>query len=148
MSTFAWFLSNAPSGLYGFVDDRIPADAKMLCRLKRVELLRVTARRARDKQRFLAVVARALRLPRWFGMNWDALADCLTQFAWQPGSTHLLLLSSLGGFAKQSPPDFAMALAVLEDAASFWEQRGVRFLILIESPSLTHSLRLPRVATR
>jgi len=39
-------------------------------------------------------------------------------------------------------------LAVLEDAAAIWTQRGVRFLILIESTKLPQSLRLSTIRAR
>jgi hypothetical protein len=148
MYIIACFLSHAPAGLYRLVADHGLGSVRTLCRLKHVELLHVSGEQAHDKRRFLAASARALRLPRWFGMNWDALADCLTEFDWRPGSTHVLLLSGLDGFAKHSPPDFAMALAILEDAASFWTQRGVRFLVLLESRRLPRSLRLSTVRVR
>jgi len=148
MYTFAGLLSHAPSGLYRFGGEHTPGYAEALCRLKHVELLHVSGAQARGKQRLLVAVARAMHLPVWFGMNWDALADCLTEFAWQPGSTHVLLLSSLDEFARHSPPDFAMLLAILEDAASFWTQHGVRFLVLIESENPPRSLRLPIICAR
>jgi len=148
MYTLAYFLSRAPSGLYRLVGDRPPRNMRTLCRLSGVELLHVSAAQAHDKRRFLGAAARAMHLPAWFGMNWDAFADCLTDFAWKPGSTHVLLLSDVDGFAKRSPADFANALAVLADAASFWAQRGVRFLILIQSRKLPKTLRLSTVCAR
>jgi hypothetical protein len=37
-----------------------------------------------DKAGLLARTADALEFPAWFGHNWDALADCLTDLAWRP----------------------------------------------------------------
>jgi len=148
MYTFAYFLAHATPGLYRLVAARAPGNVRTLCRLKHIELLHISGEAVRDKRRFLAVAARTLRFPPWFGMNWDALADCLTEFGWQPGSTHVLLLSGMDGFARRSPRDFATVLAVLEDAAAFWTQRGVRFLILIESTNLPQSLRLSTIRAR
>src|SRR5829696_3592341 len=102
MHNFAFFLAHAPSGLYRLIAAATPGNVRTLCRLKNSELLHISAEQVRDRRRFLIVAARTLRLPPWFGMNWDALADCLTDFPWQPGSTHVLLLSSMDGFAQRS----------------------------------------------
>ena len=148
MYTFPALLSRAPSGLYRLAEGHTSSAVRALCRLKRVELRVVSAEQARSKERFLAAVAHALSLPRWFGMNWDALTDCLTDFAWEPDNTHVLLLSHIGAFARSSPVEFGMALAVLEDATAFWAQQGVRFLVLLESKHLPRSVHLPSAGGR
>ena len=35
-----------------------------------------------SKQSLLAALAKGLKLPTHFGNNWDALAECLTDFSW------------------------------------------------------------------
>ena len=140
MYTFERLLTGAPPGLYRLLKHGASTRISKLCRLKDAELFRISGERVRTKRRFLAVIARAMRLPRWFGMNWDALADSLTDFAWETGTTHVLLLSALDGFASQAPLDFGTALGVLDDAVSFWAERDVRFLVLIETQ------RLPQAA--
>jgi barstar (barnase inhibitor) len=136
MYSLARFLASAPAGLYRWIGAGARADIAALCRLRRIELTRVRGARLRDKRHFLAAVARAMGLPRWFGMNWDALADALTDFDWQPGTVHVLFCSNLDAFAQRSPIDFATALAVLEDAACFWAERDVHFLVLVECDKL------------
>lgn len=136
MYSLARLLTHAPNGLYRWIPRAASAQHTALFRLKRVEMFRVHGERVHDKPRFLAALAKAMRLPRWFGMNWDAAVDALTDFEWQPGSAHALLCSKLDGFARRSPVDFATALAVLEDATLFWEERDVRFVVLIECDRL------------
>jgi len=143
--TLARFLTAAPAGLYRWTGGTASAEIAALCRLKRIELFRMCARHVRDKRRFLATLAKAMRLPRWFGMNWDALADCLTDFTWQPGSAHVLFYTNLDAFAQHGPVDFTTALSVLEDAADFWAQRKVRLLVLIECDALRRCVHLPAV---
>jgi hypothetical protein len=147
-STLPHLLKSRACGLYRVKGDGASAAVSALCRLRRVDLICISGERARTKGRFLAVLGKALKLPRWFGLNWDALADSLTDFPWQQHSTHVFLLSDFAAFARNAPLDFAAALAVLEDAASFWAERDVRLLILLESSSLPHSIRLAEIGLR
>ena len=145
MHAFARFLNHAPPGLYRLATRGDPQRVGRLCRLRGIELLRVDGHNVRTKGRLLAITARALHLPAWFGMNWDALADCLTDFAWAPASQHLLWLTSLEQFATRSPVDFAAFVAVLEEVTAFWEQRDVRLLVLVEAGCPRQSGPLPEV---
>jgi hypothetical protein len=147
-STLPLLLKSGAFGLYRLNADGASAAVSALCRVKHVDLVCISGKRVRTKGRFLAVLAKALKLPQWFGTNWDALADSLTDFAWQQDSTHVFLLTGFAAFAKHAPLDLAAALAVLEDAASFWAERNVRLLILFESSSLPHSIRLAEAGLR
>jgi hypothetical protein len=68
--------------------------------------------------------AKALALPDWFGRNWDALEDCLSDLSWREAGGHVLLL--------EGDPD-AMLLDVLASAAEFWAgQRKPFFAVLVD----------------
>jgi hypothetical protein len=55
----------------------------------------------RDKQQLLEVIARGLDFPEYFGKNWDALVDCLSDMSWvtQPATIidHLIVPTLSGG---------------------------------------------------
>ncbi len=44
------------------------------------------------KAELMAEFARGLDLPGWFGSNWDALDDCLTDLSWLPGPDVVILI--------------------------------------------------------
>ena len=46
-----------------------------------------------DKRDLLDRFAAALRFPSWFGYNWDAMHDCLTDLSWLPASAYRVVLS-------------------------------------------------------
>jgi len=96
----------------------------------RVELARVT-----DKDGFLEAVGKALDFPDWYGHNWDALADCLTDLSWMPADGYVIILDHADAFASASPPDFATALSVFQDAADTWREDGVPFWTLVGTAS-------------
>jgi hypothetical protein len=81
------------------------------------------------KESWLAAFARALALPEWFGANWDALEDCLTDL---PGEGHVLLIRGAPGAAGD---ELGILLDVLEASAGFWKTRGKPFFALAVDPA-------------
>jgi|SRR6516225_5216366 RNAse (barnase) inhibitor barstar len=81
----------------------------------------------RDKKGFLGHVAKALSFPAWFGGNWDALNDCLTDLSWLPATTgYVLLFENVEKFR-----EFEDATAVLGAAAEYWKNQGRPFSAFI-----------------
>ena len=94
--------------------------------------LELDSREARNKDQFLAACARDLRFPRWFGANWDALADCLQDLSWWPTPDRVVLWRGAGHFAASAPDEFATALEIFRDAATYWRERGHVFIALLD----------------
>ena len=59
-------------------------------------------------------MARALEFPDWFGGNWDALEDCLSDLAWRKGEGHVLLLRSY-----PAGDELGVLIDVLRSAAEY-----------------------------
>jgi len=57
----------------------------------------------------------SLWLPGWFGFNWDALFDCLSDLSWIPQQKIALVHYELPKIAEQ---DLIKYLSLLNDAAS------------------------------
>jgi hypothetical protein len=85
----------------------------------------------RCKADLLNGLARALRFPTWFGHNWDALADCLDDLEWLPGTGYLLVLDNPSGLSSAIPKDFDLALDIFATAARKWGERGTPFWVFI-----------------
>ncbi|WP_405655220.1 barstar family protein [Streptomyces sp. RK9] len=87
-----------------------------------------------DKDAFMDRCAGALELPDWFGRNWDALADCLTDLSWTtdaPG--RLLVVSGWREYAEAAPGDWAVAQEVFADAVTYWQgrERGLEVVLVV-----------------
>lgn len=92
----------------------------------------------RDKAAFMERCAAALTLPDWFGRNWDALADCLSDPSWLPGSRgRLLVVSGWREYADAAPDDWAIAQDVFAGAVAYWRERepGLEVVLVVEPPS-------------
>jgi hypothetical protein len=86
----------------------------------------------RAKPELLALCQKVFGLPPAFGHNWDALADSLEDFSWQPAPGYVVLVRHGGAFARSSPEDFATALEILAAAATYWASRRKVFLVLLD----------------
>lgn len=85
-----------------------------------------------NKTQFFALCAKQLKLPSYFGSNWDALADCVRDFNWLSGKGYALHLSGGEKFAKAAVEDYQTALDVLTEAAEFWKGRGTPFVVFVD----------------
>jgi RNAse (barnase) inhibitor barstar len=74
-----------------------------------------------DKAAFMERVVRALDLPYWFGRNWDALADSLTDDTVWPAEAVerglLLVVRGWQEYAQARPEEWETAREVFAEAA-------------------------------
>ncbi|MEU6816402.1 barstar family protein [Streptomyces sp. NPDC046860] len=74
-----------------------------------------------DKAGLMDRAARALDLPDWFGRNWDALLDSLSDTTvWPPAAVErglLVVVRNWEPFAESSPGEWRIAREVLSEAA-------------------------------
>ncbi|HYL26137.1 MAG TPA: barstar family protein [Burkholderiales bacterium] len=74
-------------------------------------------------------MARALDFPEWFGANWDALEDCLSDLSWRAGEGHVLILRSY-----PAGDELGVLTDVLRAAAEYWAGRGKPFFAIFIDP--------------
>jgi RNAse (barnase) inhibitor barstar len=88
-----------------------------------------------DKDSLLEALGWALEFPDYFGANWDALEECLTDMSWRAGpiTLHIAHADSL------EPELLDMLKSVFLDAAAYWRELGrvcSLFLSGLENPDL------------
>lgn len=79
----------------------------------------------------IARIAVALGFPAWFGRNWDALADSLSDLSWLPAPGYLLLLTGIDVWRAADPEAFDTLASILEDTAARWAADRVPFWALL-----------------
>jgi len=90
------------------------------------------------KPALLKNIAAALAFPDWFGQNWDALEDCLTDLSWSRAAGHVLLFDGA-----RVGDDFGVLVDVLTASAEYWASRGIPFFaVFIDA---TAALPLPEL---
>lgn len=98
-----------------------------------LEVLSADLRRQAGRDAVLEELGQALHFPAWYGANFDALYDCLTEPDWQPAPGHVLLLSGLGSLRGADPESFGTLLEVLASAAVTRREAGQPFWIMLDT---------------
>lgn len=83
----------------------------------------IRGRKSMTKVAFFDEMAAALQFPLYFGDNWDALYDCLSDLSWLRAEGVVLLLADAGQVLKNAPADQLPCLVrVLEETVRNWNQ--------------------------
>ena len=97
-----------------------------------LSIVKLDLGRARTKSEILGLLARALKFPKHFGQNWDALHDFLTDLAWLDAKGWLVIITNARSFAERHRELFATAIEVLRAAAEHWRGQGKPFWVLVQ----------------
>ena len=89
-----------------------------------LRVARISLGGATGKAVLMERIARALGFPEWFGGNWDALEDCLTDLSWLDAGGHVLIFEGTQAIAAD---DSGVLGDILASAASYWAERGRPF---------------------
>jgi hypothetical protein len=122
MSKLLQRLSDASkSGVYrtSHADEILDATAGSALKVARIGLKGVS-----EKEALMQHIARALEFPRWFGGNWDALEECLTDLSWSKAAGHVLLVE---GADELADDERGILIDILASAAGWWAERGRPF---------------------
>jgi len=83
----------------------------------------------------LKQLGEVLDFPDWYGANFDALHDCLTDPDFVPGTGLALFLSGTANLHKGDPDGFATLIEVFQAVAGELGRRGTPFWVLLDSPA-------------
>lgn len=110
------------SGVY-----RVRSDTPVLDALREGGLSaeKIVLKGAATKAELLERIARTLEFPEWFGGNWDALEDCLTEVR------GYLLFHDYQGIAAD---DLGVLLDVLASSAEFRAEQGEPWFAIFVDP--------------
>jgi len=101
-----------------------------------------------DRDAFFSRVAEALEFPFWFGGNWDAFFDCLTDLSWLPSRGHVLVLLNTAQMRRDAPEAFDTATSIMQEAAQAWQKRDGSLRVIMDVPSVTRASPAPHRARR
>jgi RNAse (barnase) inhibitor barstar len=91
------------------------------------DVLRVRGTKSSDEARFFDELAAALQFPYYFGENWDAVWDCITDLNWLRGLSYLVIFDSAEYLLSESDRGFQVLLDELTDAHALWHRETADF---------------------
>jgi len=107
---------------------------------------KIQGKRSKDVDSFFGEIAAALQFPYYFGENWPAFDECLTDLDWLEGDAYLLLVHDAHLlFCDTHPADFSTLLRILESANQEWltpnlyiprERQPTPFHVLFQCPDI------------
>ena len=86
-----------------------------------------------DKKSFLSKAAEVMQFPNYFGHNWDAFDECITDLEWFPAKRYVLIHNNPNLFAEANPLDWQIAYDTLQSAVEYWQSTNTPMDILFIS---------------
>jgi RNAse (barnase) inhibitor barstar len=101
-----------------------PADLEPAAQAVGLRLFAIDASLVRTKAQMLGLLGRSLAFPSWYGRNWDALEDCLTDSDWVQDPGLVIRFEGFEQYAEADPDGFGILLDIFKTSAEYW--RGER----------------------
>lgn len=136
-------LSTSPPWLFS-ADLHDDADKVLIERAGRVGLvLELDGARARTLDGFFSVSADVMRFPEYFGRNWPALKDCLTDLEWLPAHAYCLVFKNSDQLFADEPIErsaFTSTMKVVGEEwatpvalGEWWDRPSIPFHVVLDS---------------
>ncbi|SRR5579883_245167 len=120
-------------GLYRLTTPVSMATLTSLAETHQTQLVYIDGRTIASKADFLQSIAQAMAFPDYFGHNWDALQDLLTDQDWLTGDRAIILYDQPENFAQHAPSDWQIALDILRSTVDYWRQADRPLSVLFQS---------------
>jgi len=90
-----------------------------------IQVFYLDGREISGKAEFLSQAAKAMKFPAYFGANWDALEECITDLECGPAQGYIIIYDRPDVFAAADPEQWQIALDVLQSAVEYWRSQHI-----------------------
>ena len=97
---------------------------------KKLYLTILDGKKLSNRNQILYNIGVAFKFPDYYGKNWDAFNDCITDLDWISAEYYLLLINNADKIESQGE-NFSIFFNILEDAAKVWKKGNDFFPIAI-----------------
>ncbi len=101
----------------------------------------VRGRRMQSKELLLDEFAAALQFPLYFGGNWDAFEECMSDLQWLPAKEYVLIIADAGSLLKIEPEgSIIVAFEILDRVSREWAAGRLPDIDVEREPVVFHTL--------
>lgn len=94
-------------------------------------VLLVDLKGVRSKKVLLERLATSLKLPKHFGHNWDALADCLMDDAWAKRASYTVVVLDSAAATERFGDDWNTLTDILGETCVWWNEHEKPFHVVL-----------------
>ena len=124
-------LLETPRGGVWFLPDHAdPKAVQKLAKEQGLAYFHIEGKNIAGKDQLMTHVATALRLPKHFGKNWDALEECLTDLN-VDADGYVIYYDHIDALLSAHPDQFETLVEILRDAVSSWQEDDTRMTVVL-----------------
>ncbi len=124
-------LDHEKGGVFYLPEHASPKDVQAAAKRAKFAYFHIEGKNIARKEQLLNHVATALRFPDYFGGNWDAMEECLTDMEWVDAPGYLIYYDHIDGLAQGHPDQLETFVEICRDAVSSWKDDGTPFVVLL-----------------
>jgi RNAse (barnase) inhibitor barstar len=125
------FCSYLNSGIYNTGVVRKNSVIKKAAALNGLHYTTIDTKYVIGKAVFLQAIARGLDCPDYFGMNWDALSDCLTDMSWKPAPGYVIVFTNFKTVRANMAAEMEIIEHIFASSLQYWKERETGFYIIL-----------------
>ncbi|MFJ5031024.1 barstar family protein [Streptomyces sp. NPDC088560] len=118
--TFWWPQAGADAGVRVASADAVLPAVRALPPTGLIYSARMRGQEMRDTDGVFTQFYEALRLPDYFGWNWNALRDCLDDLHWIQATHFLLVIDDADAVLSEAPEEREILWHAMNGAVKFW----------------------------
>jgi RNAse (barnase) inhibitor barstar len=124
-------LLESPRGGVWFLPDRAdPKEVQKLAKSHGFAFFHIEGKNIGGKEQLMTSVATALRLPKHFGKNWDALEECLIDLD-VDADGYVIYYDHIDPLLSSHPDQFETMVEILRDAVASWKEDDTAMVVLL-----------------
>ncbi len=123
-------------GVYQLTSAAAHSEIEKAAKAAKFAYFHIEGKKIEKKEQFLNHASVAMHFPEYFGDNWDAFEDCLTDLSWQDAPGYVILFDHYDAMAAHAHGQFETALEVFQSAVEFWEEQSKVMIVLLRGKPL------------
>ena len=108
-----------------------PKAVQKLAKAREFAFFHIEGKNIAGKDQLMNHVATALRLPKSFGHNWDALEESLVDLEWVDDDGYVIYYDHIDALLNAHPDQFETLVEILRDVVRSWKEDGSAMIVLL-----------------